>query len=175
MCSSDLTHAASQWRVRSSAGDWENPVYDSGESADLLSHVIPAGNLLEGENSYYFQARYKATTLGWSDWSQETAFVTKDVFANIVGIAMVASGGGAGTWQNIDADGNNIAPDASYFNNHPVFGGIADVEIDSQAMVNIPKFYIKQETVAAGDQIGKKAWWISDQPVAGFKDRKSVV
>jgi len=162
------THAASQWRIRSSAGDWATPVYDSGESADLLSHVVPAGNLLEGENSYYFQIRYKGTTLGWSDWSQETSFVTKDVFANIVGIAMVASGGGAGTWQNIDADGNNITPTESFFNNHPVYGGIEDVAIDSQAMVKIPKFYIKVGTVASGDQAGKKAWWISDQPVSGF-------
>ena len=129
------THDASQWRIRSSIGDWDNPIYDSGEIADLLSHVVPAGNLLEGENSYYFQTRYKGTSLGWSDWSQETSFVTKDVFANIVGIAMVTSGGGAGTWQNIDADGNNITPDASYFNNHPVYGGIEDVTIDSQSMV----------------------------------------
>jgi len=162
------THAASQWRVRSSTGDWATPVYDSGESADLLSHVVPAGYLLEGENSYYFQTRYKGTALGWSDWSQETSFVTKDVFANIIGIAMVSSGGGAGTWQNIDADGNNITPDASYFNNHPVYGGIEDVTIDSQAMVKIPKFYIKVGTVPSGDQAGKKAWWISDQPVSGF-------
>ena len=162
------THVASQWRVRSAAGVWAAPVYDSGESADLLSHVIPAGHLLEGENSYYFQVRYKGTALGWSDWSQETSFVTKDVFASIVGIAMVAAGGGAGTWVNIDADGNNITPGASFFNSHPVYGGIQDVTIDSQAMVKIPKFYIKQGTVVAGDQAGKKAWWISDQPVSGF-------
>lgn len=162
------THAASQWRVRSSTGDWDTPVYDSGESADLLSHVVPAGNLLEGEKSYYFQTRYKGTSLGWSDWSQETSFVTKDVFANIVGIAMVTSGGGAGSWQNIDADGNNISPDASYFNNHPVYGGIEDATIDSQSMVKIPKFYMKVGTVASGDQAGKKAWWISDSPVSGF-------
>jgi len=55
------------------------------------------------------------------------------------------------------------------------FGDISNVTIDSQAMVKIPKFYAKQGTVAAGaDQAGKKAWWVSDQPVSGFFSGISV-
>jgi hypothetical protein len=163
------THEASQFRVRSSSGDWESPLYDSGESSDLTTHVIPAGKLEDGTKTYSFQVRYKGASLGWSDWSQETSFTTKDLFANIVGIAQVQTGGGAGTWQNVDGDGNNLTPSDSFFNNHPVYGGIRDVTVDGQAMVEIPKFYIKTDTIAGGDQAGKKGWFISDQPAAGFR------
>ncbi len=63
--------------------------------------------------------------------------------AKTVGIALVTSGGGSGTWQRVDKNGNNFTPEASYFDDHPIWGGIEDVIIDSQAMVKIPKFYVK--------------------------------
>lgn len=162
------THAASQWRVRLANGDWNTPLYDSGEVSDLTTHVIPAGKLEEGTKTYSWQVRYKGASLGWSDWSQETAFVTKDVFANIVGIALVKTGGGAGTWKNVDGNGNNFTPGNSFFNNHPVYSGIRDVTIDGQAMMEIPKFYVKTGIIQKGSQAGKKGWFISDQPVTGF-------
>ncbi len=163
------THAASQWQIRAATGTWASPVWDSGEDADnLLSRVVPSGKLEEGKKEYYIRARHKGTTLGWSAWSSEVHITTKQVFANIIGVACTATGGGGGTWVHVDQSGNTITPGASYFNDHPVFGGIQDVTIDSQSMVKIPKFYIKRATISGGANDGKEAWWISDQLVSGF-------
>jgi len=35
-------------------------------------------------------------------------------------------------------------------------------------MVKIPKFYYKVGTLASGDQVGKKAWLVSDSPATGY-------
>ena len=83
---------------------------------------------------------------------------------SVIGVALRATGGPGGTWDHIDIDGNTItAPSASYFNYHPIFGGMVDVMVDGQYMVEVPKFYYKRGT-AGGDP----AWWISPQPLAGF-------
>jgi hypothetical protein len=162
-------HLASQWRIRQSGGSYDTPVYDSGEVADLTSHQVPAGNLEEGETSYYFQARHQGENIGWSDWSSETGFTTKEQFAQIFGIALESTGGGAGTWQQIDEDGNNVFLSSSDFANHPVWGNIEDVVIDGQDMVKIPKFYAKTGIAPTGsDQAGNKCWWVSDEAVGGF-------
>lgn len=88
------------------------------------------------------------------------------VIASVIGVKLVATGGNGGTWAHIDMDGEEIpTPDTSWFNAHPVWGGIADQVIDGQAMVKVPKFYYKRGTAADG----KAAWWISDQQVAGFE------
>lgn len=161
------SHAYSRWRVRNAASG--TVVYDSGAVSDLTSHVIPAGYLQAGEAQYLLSVQYQGENIGWSEWSQETGFTTKDVFANIIGIALVSSGGGAGSWQRVDANGNDVNPVTTYFNNHPVWGGIQDVTIDSQAMVKIPKFYVKVGTLTSGARSGKKAWMISNQPASGFE------
>ena len=84
--------------------------------------------------------------------------------AQVIGVALRATGGPGGTWDHVDEAGNTIAtPSASYFNGHPIWGGIGDVVVDGQDMVEIPKFYWKRGT-AGGDS----AWWISDQPLTGF-------
>lgn len=47
--------------------------------------------------------------------------------------------------------------------------GLELVTIDGQAMVKVPKFYVKLGIAPAGtDQAGKKCWWISDTPRAGY-------
>lgn len=47
--------------------------------------------------------------------------------------------------------------------------GLESLMIDGQAMVKVPKFYIKVGTAPAGtDQAGKKCWWISDTPRTGY-------
>jgi len=84
--------------------------------------------------------------------------------AQVIGVALRSTGGPGGTWDHIDEAGNTITtPPTSYFNGHPVWGGISDVVVDGQDMVEIPKFYWKRGT-AGGDP----AWWISDQPLTGF-------
>ena len=84
--------------------------------------------------------------------------------AQVIGVALRATGGPGGTWEHIDDAGNPIeTPSESWFNGHPVWGGMQDVLVDGQHMVEVPKFYFKRGT-AGGDP----AWWISDQPLAGF-------
>jgi hypothetical protein len=162
-------HIASQWQIRESGGTYDAPVYESGEITDLTSHVVPAGNLEEGETTYYYRVRYKGENLGLSEWSSETGFTTKDQFASIYGIALVSTGGGAGTWQQIDGDGNNISPSVVNFNSHPVWGGMDAVTIDDQDMVTVPQFFVKTGIGPSGsDQAGKKCWWVSDAEVDGF-------
>lgn len=165
------THAATQYQVRQSGNAWSNPAWDSGEDAvNLLSVIVPAGILAAGEATYYVRARHKGTSRGWSEWSGEVKFTTKQAFANVAGVALIATGGDGGTWAYIDDDGNTVAdPGAAYFNAHPVFGGMQDVLVDGQAMVKIPKFYIKQAVISGGANNGKPAWWVSDQPVAGYE------
>lgn len=164
------THAASQWQVRASAETWDVPAYDSGEDAvNLLSLTLPAGVLEAGEKAYFIRARHKGTSLGWSEWSGEVRVTTAEMFANIVGVALIEAGGDGGTWVYVDENGDTIpTPLASYFDNHPVWGGIQDVTIDGQYMVKIPKFYIRRGTISSGANTGKEAWWISDQPVDGY-------
>lgn len=165
------THAATQYQLRLSSGVWTSPAWDSGEDAvNLLSVVTPAGILAAGEATYFVRARHKGASRGWSEWSSEVKFSTKQAFANVAGVALVATGGNGGTWAYIDGDGNPVAnPGTSYFNSHPVWGGIQDVMIDGQHMVKIPKFYIKRAVISAGTHSGKEGFWISDQPVAGYE------
>lgn len=164
------THAASQWQVRTAAGIWTAPAWDSAEDAvNLLSRTVPAGILAAGQQQYFMRARHKGSTLGWSEWSNEIKITTKQVYANIAGVVLVSSGGDGGTWAYIDADGNTVAnPGTAYFNAHPVFGGIQDVTVDGQIMVKVPKFYRKRAIIASGANAGKEGRWISDQPIAGY-------
>lgn len=90
------------------------------------------------------------------------------VGSNIIGVCCTATGGDGGTWVYVDQSGNTITPGASYFNDHPVWGNIEDVTIDSQAMVKIPKFYYKRGVISGGANDGKEAWWISDVLMSGF-------
>lgn len=87
---------------------------------------------------------------------------------NITGVALLATGGSGGSWAYVDASGNTVSRNSTYFNTHPVFGGIQDVMIDGQYMVKIPKFYYKRAIISGGANNGKEAWWISDQPVDGY-------
>lgn len=85
--------------------------------------------------------------------------------AQVVGVEMTTTGGPGGVWNHIDEAGNAIAtPTKSWFDAHPVWGGMQDVVVDGQQMVEIPKFYYKVGTSSSGNP----ARWISDQPLAGF-------
>lgn len=162
------THASSDWEVYSDSGltilVWSS--YD--DTSNLTTATIPAGILNPGSTNYYWRCRHTGTTYGDSAWSTATKFTTKDQFSVIYGIALVSAGGGAGSWQMINENGNDITLTTTDFNYHPVWGGIEDVTIDSQSMVKIPKFYYKVEILPGGDQTGKKAWLVSDSPVTGF-------
>jgi hypothetical protein len=163
------THAASQWRIRRADGTYAAPVWDSGTDAvNKLTAVVPAGKLLPGQLTYYVQVRHQGAAKGWSEWSTESKFTTKAAFANVIGIAMLATGGGGGTWSRVDENGASKVTDASFFSSHATYGAIQDQVIDGQSMVRIPAFYVKRGTIVSGANSGKKAVWISDQPAAGF-------
>lgn len=163
------THASSQWQIRAADGDYAVPVWDSGTDAvNKTSIAVPAGELQSGTKTYYFRVRHTGTTYGNSQWSAETPFVTKENFGTIIGIALMSTGGGAGSWQRVDADGANKSTDAAFFNAHPTYSGVVAQTIDGQSMIKIPAFYYKAGAIASGPNIGKKALWISDKPQPGF-------
>ncbi len=163
------THAASQWQIRAAAGAWAAPLHDSGESAAAkTSYTVPAGILLAGQTQYVMRVRHKGTSLGWSEWSSDVAFTTKQQFAQILGIVLTATGGGAGAWQRVDENFNSVTTTAATFSNHPTYAGVIAQTIDGQAMVKVPKFYVKAGNVPSGTHVGKRYWMVSDQPAAGF-------
>ncbi|WP_219061108.1 hypothetical protein [Pseudomonas sp. UMAB-08] len=163
------THSASQFQVRAAAGSYTAPVFDSGtDTVNKLSIVVPAGKLLAGQSVYYARVRQQGATKGFGEWSTEVKFTTKSAFATIIGLALLTTGGGSGTWSRIDENGAAKVTDAAFFSSHQTYGQIQDVTIDSQAMVKIPAFYVKSAAIASGVNAGKRAWWISDQPAAGF-------
>jgi len=91
------------------------------------------------------------------------------VTATIVGIVLVGTGGGGtGSWQRVDKDGNALTTSPAFFNAHPTYAGIVGETIDSQFMVKIPAFYVKAGVVASGVYAGKRVWWVSDLPSEGF-------
>ncbi len=163
------THAASQWQIRTATGSWSAPLHDSGESATAkTSYTVPAGVLLAGQSQYVMRVRHKGASLGWSEWSSDVAFTTKQQFAQIIGIVLTATGGGAGSWQRVDENFGSITTTAATFANHPTYAGVIAQTIDGQAMVKVPKFYVKAGSVPSGTHAGKRYWMVSDQPAAGF-------
>lgn len=163
------THASSQWQIRLAGGTWAAPLHDSGASTtNKTSYTVPAGVLVSGQTKYVMRVRHTGTSLGASEWSSDIAFTTKQQFAQIIGIVCTATGGGAGTWQRVDENFNAITTTAATFSNHPTYAGVIAQTIDGQAMVKVPKFYVKAGTVPSGTHVGKRYWMVSDQPAAGF-------
>jgi len=105
------THAKSQWQVATDAG-FTSVVYDSGESADLTSHTIPAGTSLASLTTHYFRVRHKGVSTGWGAYSSATNFTiamasgsqqyttpgnhTFTVPAGVTSVSVVCVGGGGG-------------------------------------------------------------------------------
>lgn len=83
----------------------------------------------------------------------------------IIGIIIDKTGG---PWPRIDADGNTVSVTQIDFDAHPTYAGIADELIDGQHLVRIPAFFYRAGIVQAGEHAGKKALWISPEPVEGF-------
>lgn len=70
------THAASEFLVRSNAGDYSSPAWNSGTPDPVTATTIPAGDLSHGD--YWWKCRYRDNTDRWSQWSGETAFTVLD-------------------------------------------------------------------------------------------------
>ncbi|MFC1600779.1 cohesin domain-containing protein [Candidatus Sumerlaeota bacterium] len=72
------THAASQWQITATSGDYASPAFDSGTDAgNLTSIAVPGGNLAYA-TTYYWHVRHQDNNGAWSGWSGETEFTTLD-------------------------------------------------------------------------------------------------
>jgi hypothetical protein len=71
------THAASQWQVTQTSGDYSGPTFDSGaDTSNLISITIPEGEL-SLSSTYYWRVRHLDNRGTWSEWSSETSFTTE--------------------------------------------------------------------------------------------------
>jgi len=70
------THAASQWQITTTSGDYSSTVFNSGvDTTNLTSIIIPSG-ILNYSTTYYWHVRHQDNHGAWSSWSEETAFAT---------------------------------------------------------------------------------------------------
>ncbi len=69
-------HVASSWQIRSSTGNYDKPVWESGKSSPAATSItVPAGKLANG-TVYYWRVGYKDSGGLWSSYSAETSFTT---------------------------------------------------------------------------------------------------
>ncbi len=160
------THIATQWQIFEQGQNV--PVFDSGEDTENLTVFnLPPAVLLPGRKNYSFRARHKGENKGWSAWGTKLEVVTRQFFdtGETIGIVLLGTNKVGGVWGYVDVDENVIPkPPKSYFDEHPVWGGIEDVMIDGQYMVKIPKFYFRRTTISKGPYKNKDVWWLSDKP-----------
>jgi hypothetical protein len=70
------THAASQWQITTSAGDYSSTVFDGGRDVSNLTQLgVPSG-VLNATTTYYWKVRHQDNHGNWSDYSAETSFTT---------------------------------------------------------------------------------------------------
>lgn len=77
-------HHASRWQVTAISGDYSSPIFDSGDDTVNLSSISMSPGILTCEATYYWRVKYQDDKGTWSDWSDETCFVTSSgiVFAD---------------------------------------------------------------------------------------------
>lgn len=117
-----------------------------------------------------------ATDKGMSPYTSRKALTSflQSTADQVIGIALVTTGGGAGTWARIDRDGNYLVHSAfnfggEFYRYHSIYAAIAEQIIDDQVMIKIPKFFAKNGLGPAGsDAEGKPCYWISPEDEAGF-------
>lgn len=161
------THAQSRWQIQAMGGDWTAPVLDEVSGSALLAFQVPA-NVLAQDTQYEVRMLQVGAGLGASEWSAGGTFTTKAQYANVLGIVLLQPGNKTGQWQRIDGQFNPILTNITTFASHPTYAGIVDQSIDGQAMVRIPRFFVKTGTVPGGAMAGKRFWMISDRALEGF-------
>jgi hypothetical protein len=68
------SHAASQWQITTTAGNYSSPVFESNTDASHLTGITTSS--LNYSTTYYWHVRYQDSHGAWSNWSTETAFTT---------------------------------------------------------------------------------------------------
>ena len=69
------SHAASRWQIRTSTGNYDSPVWDSGSASPTTSVTVPTGELGYA-TAYYWRVGYQDSRGLWSSYSLETMFTT---------------------------------------------------------------------------------------------------
>lgn len=69
------THAASQWQISTTSGNYGTTVFDSGEDAVNLTSIA-VSPALTADTTYYWHVRHKDNNGAWSEYSIETSFTT---------------------------------------------------------------------------------------------------
>ncbi|MFC1979185.1 hypothetical protein ACFLVP_04280 [Chloroflexota bacterium] len=70
------THTASQWQITAMSGQYSGPTWNSGSDATNLTDIeVPVGNLVKS-TTYYWRVRHQDGHDNWSEWSEETSFIT---------------------------------------------------------------------------------------------------
>jgi Leucine-rich repeat (LRR) protein len=68
------SHAASQWQVTTTPGDYSSPVFDSStDNSSLTSNAVLS---LKHSTTYYWRVAHQDNHGHWSAWSAETSFTT---------------------------------------------------------------------------------------------------
>jgi len=70
------THAASQWQIRSSTGNYSSPVFEKTDTSNLTQITIPS-ETLSYDTTYYWRVRHEDNHDNWSGYSSETSFTTQ--------------------------------------------------------------------------------------------------
>lgn len=84
------THSASQWQVRTSAGTYASPAWDSGTTTTSLTSATSSA--LSTDGTYFFRVRHRDSNFGWSAWSTETSFVVDSTAPPEIALVSPAAG-----------------------------------------------------------------------------------
>lgn len=140
----------------------------AGQLADLEEKSTAASAALQTEAS----SRADADAAHEASTSAHAALIkhlATGSLSLVIGICLAAEGGGAGSWVHVDINGLPVVPAKSYFDHHPIYKAIRRVLVDDQMMQEHAKFYYKAAEIASGPLAGKRARWISPEPLEGFK------
>ena len=164
------TYKGFQLQIRRSGNTWDNPLHDSGLITDgKTNYTPPAGVIPADETRIVMRVRQEGDSLGFSEWSADVTVTTKRLFAQMIGIVRMTTGGGAGTWVRVNEKFEVISTNSATFDNHPVYAGITPQTIDGQAMIKVPEFYYKEGVIPTPHALaGMPFKLVSDQPAEGF-------
>jgi putative nucleotidyltransferase with HDIG domain len=70
------THAASQWQITTTAGNYSSAAFDSGRDGSNLTSITIPSSVLSGGTTYHWRVRHQDNNAVWSAWSSETSFST---------------------------------------------------------------------------------------------------
>lgn len=139
----DIQNAQTHFQV-STVSDFSILLYEYLDTYVESIDIVEKGIDLPEGLPIYSRVRYYVPDIGYSEWSMVSVPFTIAPSANIIGICLVATGGGNGQFQTIDWQGNFVA-DFNYMT-HPIYTSLKQVTIDTCIMMEVPTIYIKTAT-----------------------------